>query len=101
MRTIIAAAFAATATVAATPAMAQDETVTIAVQVSDLDLNTAAGRNVLEQRIEARVRDACQVRTVLGFNLRSTDWDCVADAKADALAKLAAKSANNRELRAN
>lgn len=87
MRTIIASAAAAFA-LAATPAIANTEAVDVRVSVADLDLESAAGRTALEERVQRAVRAACEVRDPLGRKAPKTDWNCVKSAKAQALAQI-------------
>ena len=86
MRIILASAAAALA-LAATPALADTQVVEVRVSTTGIDLDSAAGRAALEQRVERAVRNACEVRDPLGRNVPKTDWDCVATAKAAALAQ--------------
>ncbi|MBH5322660.1 UrcA family protein [Aurantiacibacter sediminis] len=55
-------AFATAATLIAVPAAAQtsDDTVTITVETSDLDLTTVAGQDRLESRIDTSIERACR-----------------------------------------
>ena len=53
---IASAVAVALSSIAAAPAVAQD---TVAVTYGDLDLNTAAGAQVLDQRLEAGVKAVC------------------------------------------
>ena len=94
MRIVLASAAAALALVA-TPAVANTETVEVRVSIAGLDLDSAAGRLALEERVERAVRSACEVRDPLGRNAAKTDWECVKTAKAAALAQV--ETANERE----
>ena len=87
MRIVLASAAAALALVA-TPAVANTETVEVRVSIAGLDLDSAAGRLALEERVERAVRRACEVRDPLGRNAAKTDWECVKTAKAAALAQV-------------
>ncbi len=60
MRTILASA-AAVLAIVASPAVANTETVEIRVSVADLDLNTAAGRTALEERVAREARKVCKI----------------------------------------
>ena len=53
---IAAAVAVALTSIAAAPAVAQD---TVAVRYGDLDLTTAAGTQILDQRLEAGVNAVC------------------------------------------
>ncbi|TWJ08906.1 UrcA family protein [Altererythrobacter ishigakiensis] len=86
MRTIFASA--AALTLIAAPAAANADTVEVRVSVADLDLNTAAGRAALEERVERQARKACKVETALDRAPEMTDWSCVEAAKTAALAKV-------------
>ncbi|WP_296023005.1 UrcA family protein [uncultured Altererythrobacter sp.] len=87
MRTILASA-AAVLAIVASPAVANTETVEIRVSVADLDLNTAAGRTALEERVAREARKACKIEAAVDRAPEKTDWDCVEAAKIAALAKV-------------
>ena len=94
MRTIFTSAAAALALVA-TPAAANTEIVEIRVSVADLDLNSAAGRTMLEERVAREARKVCKTVSALDRAPEKTDWACVEDAKTAALATI------DRDLNAN
>jgi UrcA family protein len=87
MRTILASAAAVLALVAS-PAVANTETVEVRVSVADLDLNTAAGRTALEERVAREARKVCKIEAAFDRAPEKTDWDCVEAAKSAALAKV-------------
>ena len=87
MRTIFASAAAALA-FAATPAIANTETVEIRVSVADLDLNSAAGRTALEERVAREARKVCKSESAFDRAPEKTDWACVEAAKTAAMAKI-------------
>ncbi len=87
MRIILASA-AAALTLVATPAIANTETVEVRVSVADLDLNTAAGRTALEERVAREARKVCKIEAAFDRVPEKTDWDCVEAAKSAALAKV-------------
>ena len=87
MRTILASA-AAVLAIVASPAVANTETVEIRVSVADLDLNTAAGRTALEERVAREARKVCQIEAAFDRAPEKTDWNCVEAAKSAALVKV-------------
>ncbi len=94
------------APVAAAP-QASEEIITVAIAYADIDLTTAEGRAQLEQRVEARLREACTTESSSRYNYgRPTlDAKCVSDARAAALAEVerlaAAETRSGREVSAN
>ncbi|MEL7198091.1 MAG: UrcA family protein [Pseudomonadota bacterium] len=97
-------------TIAAPVAAAnQDADITVPVRVSfaDIDVTSAAGRSLLEQRIEAKVRKACTIEahSRFAYGRAIVDQKCVADARAqvmEAVSQVAAKQARGgRQLSAN
>ena len=106
----LALPFIALATAAAPLAAAtQDGDVTVPVRVSfeDIDLTSAEGRALLEDRIDAKLRKACTVTTSSRYTYGRSivDEKCVADARAQAMqavAEVAAKVARGgRQASAN
>lgn len=74
----------------AVPAAAQtgEETVTVRIALADIDLSTPAGRAALDQRIEARITEACTIESKARYALGRTivDEACVAEARVQASA---------------
>lgn len=74
----------------AAPAAAQttDEVVTVRITLADLDLSSDEGRAALEQRIEARITEACTIKSNARYALGRdiVDQTCVANARAEASA---------------
>lgn len=70
-------------------APAGNETVTVRIAYSDVDLTTAEGRAVLEARIESRLRKACTLEAAARYThtRAAVDDKCLADARAVALAE--------------
>lgn len=87
MRTILASAAAALALVAS-PAVANTQMVEVRVSVSGLDLNTAAGRTALEERVAREARKVCKIEAAFDRAPEKTDWACVEAAKSAVLAKV-------------
>ncbi len=87
MRIVLASAAAALSLVAA-PAIANTDTVEIRVSAAGLDLDTAAGRSALEERVEREARKACKAQSALDRGPEKTDWSCVEAAKTAALAQI-------------
>ena len=94
MRTIFASAAAALA-LAATPAIANTETVEIRVSVADLDLNSAAGRTAMEERVAREARKVCKTEPAFDRAPEKTDWACVEAAKSAALAQIELGQSSN------
>ena len=94
MRTILASAATALALVAS-PAVANTETVEVRVSISDLDLNTAAGRTALEERVAREARKVCKIEAAFDRAPEKTDWDCVEAAKSAALTKVDREQSTN------
>jgi UrcA family protein len=53
------------------------------VSYTDLDLSTAAGRNRLEQRIEAAVREVCGAAPSFDLARRHAVRECIAETRAN------------------
>ena len=87
MRIVLASAAAALALVA-TPAVANTVTVEVRVSIAGLDLESAAGRSAIEERVDRAARAACEIRDPLGRNITKTDWNCVKTARAAALTQI-------------
>lgn len=68
------------------------------VSTAGLDLNTAEGQRMLDERIERAAREVCQVNYVrTGSRIRSTSArECVAKARASAQRQMATIAANQR-----
>ena len=78
---------------AITPALAGDvQTRTIAVQTSDVDLATAKGQKILEQRVAKAVRSVCRTASLTtGSRMMDQDaMECLAKARIDAKQQMAA-----------
>lgn len=88
MKSMLIAFFAAGAVLAGTPAVAEN----VAIQHRDLDLSTAQGQKVLEQRIDRAAREVCGLDAVrTGTRVQSSEAKrCYAQAKAQAKKSLAA-----------
>ena len=67
-----------------------DAIVTVRVSYADVDLTTEAGRAAVAARVEAEVRKACTIETNsrFGYGRDIVDETCVAEARAEALAKV-------------
>ena len=76
----------------AAPAAAQsgEATVTVRIALADIDLSSERDRAVLEQRIESQIKKTCVIETSprYGYGRDLVDTSCVANARAEALAKL-------------
>lgn len=96
---------AVTAPVAAAPA--GEETVTVRVEIADIDLATTEGRAALEARVDAKLRAACTVESNSRYSYGRdiVDQKCVADARTEALAQAgriaASRTRGGREVAAN
>ena len=84
----LALALATTAAPAAFAADVAEETVTVRVDIADLDLASAADRAALEARVEARLREACTTSSRYSFGRDIVDEKCIADARSEALAQV-------------
>ena len=105
----ILSAIALTAAMAAPVAAAPSGkgTVTVSVDITDIDLNSAEGRAALETRTEAKLREACTVQTNSRYHYGRDviDQQCVTDARISVLAQAervaAAELRSGREVAAN
>ena len=84
----LALALATAVTPAAFAADVAEETVTVRVDIADLDLASAADRAALEARVEARLREACTTSSRYSFGRDIVDEKCIADARSEALAQV-------------
>ena len=84
----LALALATAAAPAAFAADVAEETVTVRVDIADLDLASAADRAALEARVEARLREACTTSSRYSFGRDIVDEKCIADARSEALAQV-------------
>lgn len=97
-------ALAAPAIALAAPA---EQTVTLRVAYGDVDVTSAEGRAVLEARIDAKLRKACQLEGAGRYTYGRTlvDEKCVADARVAARAEVervaAAEARGGRAVAAN
>jgi len=84
----ITLALIAAVPVAAAPS-ANEEAVTVRVDIADIDLASTEGRAALEARLDAKLRAACTVETRLRYGLgrEIVDQECVAEARTAALAE--------------
>jgi len=83
----------------AAPALAgPDERPTASISTAGLDLNTAEGQQLLDERIERAARDVCRVNYIrTGTRIRSTEArECVAKARASAQRQMATITQNQR-----
>jgi UrcA family protein len=64
------------------------------VSYADLDLSSAAGRNQLDRRIRAAVRDVCGDAPTFDLARRSAVRDCIAETRANV--RLPAPAAGTR-----
>ena len=78
----------ALATAATPAALSAEETVTVRVDIADLDLASADDRAALEARVEARLREACTTSSRYSFGRDIVDEKCLADARTEALAQV-------------
>ena len=84
----LALALVTAATPAAFAADVAEETVTVRVDIADLDLSSADDRAVLEARVEAELREACTTSSRYSFGRDILDEKCLADARSAALAQV-------------
>ncbi len=91
MKAGMAAALAASSLIV-TPALAEEKPLSVAVQYSDLNLATAQGQAVLEQRLDRAARQVCRVDEVrVGTRIRSRDAQlCYNETKRDLEQQIAA-----------
>lgn len=85
LKPILFAAATLAAAVSISPAFAKPITPEVrTVSYADLDISTAAGRNRLEQRINAAVREVCG-ESIPSFDLarRHAVRDCIAETRAN------------------
>lgn len=82
-----------------TPAFAQEfERTNVSVSYTDLDLSTAKGQKILEQRVEKAARHACRT-TALSTGTRiinQNSLSCLAKARSEAKRQVAAVLANEQ-----
>ncbi len=74
------------------PAFATEvETMTVEVKLADINLGTASGQKLLDQRIEKAVRTVCRVTSpTTGSRVLTQEVrDCLASARADARQQVA------------
>ena len=93
MKTFAIAAAAIGLACTTTPAFAGErEKMTLEVELSDINLGTASGQKLLDQRIERAVRTVCRVTDVkTGTRIINRDARaCLAKARADAREQVAA-----------
>jgi UrcA family protein len=86
MRSLII--LSAATSLAATPAVAQSEPVSVTVSYADLNLTTEAGRARLDRRIRIAAAAVCSPRE-MGVHLRAAYDNCCKDAATDASARMA------------
>lgn len=96
MLTRTLAAIGASALLLATPAFAQDEIMTVAVQIDDLNLASESGQARLGRRVFNAMRRICgeQPRSL---DLRQAYEDCRSEVMADADQKIAALKLRNTD----
>jgi UrcA family protein len=82
-------AFAASALLLATPAIAQDDRMSVEVRTSDLNLASDQGQARLQRRIHHAARAICGERP-RNLELRESHDDCRAEVLTDAAQKIAA-----------
>ena len=82
-------ALAAVAAPALAAPQTNEETVSVRIDVADIDLATSEGRAELEARIDAKLRKACTIESAARYTYGRDviDQKCVADARATALAQ--------------
>ena len=99
MKTIALATAAFGMAFTASPALAgPEELPTESISTAGLDLNTAEGQRLLDERIDRAAREVCRVNYVrTGTRIRSTEArECVAKARASAQRQMATISQNQR-----
>ncbi|MHA7820648.1 MAG: UrcA family protein [Erythrobacter sp.] len=99
MKTLALASAAFGLVFAVTPAMAGTaEYRTQQISVAGLDLETAEGQRMLEQRVERAAREVCGYdRVQIGTRIRSNESrECFAKAKSNARQQVAAMIENQR-----
>ena len=98
MKALTLAAAALGLAVTATPALAGDEAPKGKVSLSGLDLSTAEGQKMLDQRIDRVARDICEVDKVqTGSRLKSRAVrDCYNKARKSAKQQVAAAIAERQ-----
>lgn len=98
MKSLTLAAAALGLAVTATPALAGDQAPTGKVSLSGLDLSTAEGQKMLDQRIDRVARDICEVdKTHTGSRLQSrTVRDCYRKARLSAKKQVVAAIAERQ-----
>lgn len=85
---VLAIALAAAATPAALAADNGEETVTVRVDIADLDLASADDRAALEARVDAQLRDACTTSSRYTYGRAIVDEKCLADARSEVIAQV-------------
>lgn len=93
MKTFAIAAAALGLACTTTPALAgDDQRMSLEVELGDIDLASASGQKLLDQRIEKAARTVCRVTDVeTGTRLMNRDArTCLAKARADARQQVAA-----------
>ena len=84
LKPILFAAATLAAAITTSPVFARPITPEVrTVAYADLDLSSAAGRNRLERRINAAVRDVCGAVPSFDLARRSLVRDCIAETRAN------------------
>lgn len=80
------------------PAFAQDrDHRTVSVSAAGIDLGTAAGQKIFDQRIEKALRNVCRTTShETGTRINNDALKCLANARADAKRQLAAPGINGQ-----
>lgn len=73
---------------AAAPAIAQDAQVSVHVQYADLDVQSAAGKTVLESRIRGAAERLCVENGVRDLQARLADRECFKSAMTSGLSQM-------------
>ncbi len=87
------------AAAAVAPAFAEEyEHKTLSVTYADLDLSTAKGQKILDQRVEKAVRHVCRMTNLdSGTRIMNSDaLNCLAKARADAKRQVAVLMTNEQ-----
>ena len=79
-------ALAAISTPTITAAQSADERVTVRIDTADVDLASAEGRAIVEDRINARIKQACTIEanSRYGYGRDLVDDTCVKNAREEA-----------------
>jgi UrcA family protein len=95
MHKLISTALVGVSLLAATPALAQNEAVSLSVSTADLNLADAADRARLDRRIRSAASQICD-NGLEGVQMKMAYQSCRADILSSATTQIAARSGDGR-----